>query len=105
LPLRHEVAFFDQFLQAQLHGARFAIGERHDLAECEGFVIGKEGGDLPGGRVEVGRLSVFQGDLLREGFFLLHEGAEEEDEPGFLVGFLSLERGPGASEGAVVAFF
>ena len=40
LPLRHEVAFLDEFLQAQLHGAGLALGELHDLAEREGFVIG-----------------------------------------------------------------
>jgi hypothetical protein len=36
------------------------LGERHDLAECEGFVIGEEGDDLLGERVEVGGL----GELL-----------------------------------------
>jgi len=68
-------------------------------------MIGKEGDDLPGERAEVGGMGVLQGELLREGVFLLHEGAEEEDEPGFPVGFLSLERGPGAAEGAVADFF
>lgn len=46
LTLGHEVAFLDEFLQAQLHGAGLAFGELHDLAEREGFVIGKEGDDL-----------------------------------------------------------
>jgi hypothetical protein len=40
LPLRHEVAFLDEFLEAQLHGAGLAFGELHDVAEGEGFVIG-----------------------------------------------------------------
>lgn len=36
---RQEVDFLDEFLQAQLHGTG-ALGERHDLTECERFVIG-----------------------------------------------------------------
>jgi hypothetical protein len=56
LSFRHEVTFIDQFLQAQLHGARLALGELYDLAEREGFVIGEEGDDLLGERVEVGGL-------------------------------------------------
>ncbi len=72
LPFRHEVAFLDEFLQAQLHGSGLAFGELHDLAEREGFVIREEGDDLLG-----------------EGVFLLNEGAEEEDEPGFPVGLLN----------------
>ena len=56
LPLRHEVAFLDEFLQAQLHGAGLAFGELHDLTEREGFVIGEEDDDLLGERVEVGGL-------------------------------------------------
>jgi hypothetical protein len=56
LPFRHEAVFLDEFLQAQLHVAGFALGELHDLAEREGFVIGKEGDDLLGERVEVGGL-------------------------------------------------
>lgn len=56
LTRRHEVAFLDEFLQAQLHGAWLALGELHDLAEREGFVIGEEGDDLLGERVEVGGL-------------------------------------------------
>jgi len=40
--LGHEVAFFDEFLQAQLHGAGFAFRERHDPAEGEAFVFGEE---------------------------------------------------------------
>lgn len=105
LPFRHEVAFLDEFLQAQLHGAGLAFRELHDLAEREGFVIGEEGDDLLGERVEVGGLGFFEGDLLGEGVFLLHEGAEEEDEPGFPVGLVGGERGLGAAEGAVVALF
>ena len=46
LPLPQEVAFSDEFLQSQLHGAGFAFCERHDLAEGEGFVIGEEGDNL-----------------------------------------------------------
>lgn len=105
LAFRHEVAFLDEFLQAQLHGAGLAFRELHDLAEREGFVFGEEGDDLFGERVEVGGLGVFERDLLGEGVFLLHEGAEEEDEPRFPVGLLGGERGLGAAEGAVVAFF
>jgi hypothetical protein len=56
LPLRHEVAFLDEFLQAQLQGAGFAFRELHDLAEREGFVVGEEGDDLFRQRVEVGGL-------------------------------------------------
>ena len=104
LPLRHEVAFLDEFLQPQLHGAGFAFRELHDLAEGEGFVIGEEGDDLFGERVEVFGAGVFDGDLLGERVLLLHEGAEEEDEPGFPVGLFRVERGLGAAEGAVVAF-
>ena len=81
------------------------MGELHDLAEREGFVIGQEGDDLPGKRVEVGGLGVIDGDLPGEGVFLLHQGAEEEDEPGFPVGLLGAERGLRAAEGTVVAFF
>jgi hypothetical protein len=33
LSLGHEIAFFHQLLQAQLHGARLAVRELHDLAE------------------------------------------------------------------------
>jgi hypothetical protein len=89
LPFRYAVAFLDEFLEAQLRGAGLALGELHDLTEREGFVIGEEGGDLFGERVEVGGLSVFERDLLGEGVFLLHEGAEEEDEPGSPVGLLN----------------
>ncbi len=103
LSLRREVAFLDEFLQAQFHGAGFALGEFHDLAEREGFVIGEEDDDLLGERVEVGGLGGFERDLLGEGVFLLHEGAEEEDVPGFPVGLLGGERGLGSAEGAVVA--
>ncbi len=35
LSLGHEVAFLDKFLQAQLHGAGFAV---YELAEGEDFV-------------------------------------------------------------------
>jgi hypothetical protein len=56
LPLRHEVAFLDEFLQAQLQGAGLALGEFYDLAENEGFVIGEEGDDLFCERMEVGGL-------------------------------------------------
>ena len=56
MPLRHEVAFIDEFLQAQLDGVGLAFRELHDLAEREGFVIGEEGDDLLGERVEVGGL-------------------------------------------------
>jgi hypothetical protein len=48
LPLRHETAFLDEFLEPQLHGAGLALGELHDLAEREGLVIGEEGDDLFG---------------------------------------------------------
>lgn len=69
LPLWHEVAFLDEFLEAQLHGAGLALGELHDLAEREGFVIGEEGDDLRGKRVEVGGLTVFErGSLARASF-------------------------------------
>jgi hypothetical protein len=56
LALQHEVAFLDEFLQAQFHGAGFALGELHALAEREGFVIGEEGDDIFCERVEVGGL-------------------------------------------------
>ena len=56
LALRHEVAFLNVILQAQLHGAGLALAELYDLAEREGFVIGEEGDDLLGERVEVGGL-------------------------------------------------
>lgn len=56
LALRHEVAFLDEFLQAQLHGAGLAFGKLHDLTEREGFVTGEKGNDLLGERVEVGGL-------------------------------------------------
>lgn len=46
LSLRHEVAFLDELLEPQLHGAGLAFGELHNLAEGEGFVIGEEGDDL-----------------------------------------------------------
>ena len=72
LAFRLEAAFLGEFLQAQLHGAGLALGELHDQAECEGFVIGEEGDDFFG-----------------EGVFLLHERAEEEDEPSFPVGLLN----------------
>ncbi len=90
LSLRHEVAFLDELLQAQLHGAGLSLGELHDLTEREGFVIGEAGDDLLGERVEVGGLGVFERELFDEGVFLLHEGAEEEDEPGFPVGLLNM---------------
>jgi hypothetical protein len=48
------------------------LGELQELTEREGFVIGEEGDDLLG-----------------EGVYLLHEGAEEEDELGFPVGLLN----------------
>ncbi len=54
LPLGHEVAFLNEFLQSQLHGAGLAFGELHDLTEREGFVIGEKGDDLLGEGVEVG---------------------------------------------------
>jgi hypothetical protein len=73
LSFRHEVALLDEFLQAQLYGAGFALRELDDLAERDGFVIGEEGDDLLG-----------------EGVLSLHEGAEEEDEPGFPVGLLNM---------------
>ncbi len=104
LSLRHKIAFLDEFLQAQLHGAGFALREPHDLTECEGFVIGEEGDDLLGERVEVFGEGFFEGDLFGERVFLLHEGAEEEEVPGFPFGLLGGERGLGAAEGAVVAF-
>ena len=69
LPFRHEVAFLDEFLEAQLHGAGLAFRELHDLAEREGFVIGEEGGDLFGERVEVGGLGAFECDLFGERVF------------------------------------
>jgi hypothetical protein len=56
LALRHEEAFLDEFLQAQFHGAGFALGELHDLTEGEDFVIGEQGDELLGERVEVGGL-------------------------------------------------
>lgn len=62
LSFRQEIAF-----QAQLHGARLAVRECHDLGE--GFVIGEK-----------------CDDLFRQGVFLLHEGAEKEQEPGLPVG-------------------
>lgn len=99
----HEVAFLDKFLQAQLHGAGFAAGEAHDLAEGEGLVVGEEGEDFPGQRVQVDGRGVFEGNLPGEGVLLLREGAEEEEEPGFPVGILGTEGGLGAAEGAVVA--
>ena len=89
LPFGHKVAFPYEFLQTQLHGAGLALGELHDRAEREGFVIGEEGDDLLGERVEVFGAGVFEGDLLGERVLLLHEGAEEEDEPGFPVGLLN----------------
>ena len=49
-----EVAFFDEFLEAEFEGAGFAAGELDELSESEGFVIGEEGDDFPGERVEVG---------------------------------------------------
>jgi hypothetical protein len=64
LSLWHEVAFLDEFLQAQLHRAGLALGELHDLAEREGFVIGKEGDELLCERVEVGGLG---GLLIKHG--------------------------------------
>jgi hypothetical protein len=57
LTLRHELAFLNEFLQAQLYGAGLAIGELHDLAAREGFVIGEKDGDLLGERVEVGGMA------------------------------------------------
>ncbi len=72
LALQHKAAFLGEFLQAQLHCAGLAFREFYDLAEREGFVIGKEGDDFFG-----------------EGVFLLHERAEEEDEPSFPVGLLN----------------
>ena len=41
-PLWQDVAFLDEFLQAQFHGAVLAVREHHDLAEGEGFVTGEE---------------------------------------------------------------
>lgn len=73
LPLGHEVVFLDEFLEPQLHGAGLAASELHDLAEREGFVIGEQGDDLLGERVEVFGMWGFEGDLLGEGVFLLHE--------------------------------
>lgn len=64
-----EIAFPDEFFQAQLHGARPAYRERHDLGEGEAFVIGEKGDDL-----------------FRQGVFLFHGGAENEQEPSFPVG-------------------
>ena len=49
-----------------------ALGEFYDLAEREGFMV-EEKGD----------------NLLGEGVLLLHQGAEEEHEPGFPVGLFS----------------
>jgi hypothetical protein len=69
LPFRHEVAFLDEFLQAQLHGAGFAFGELHDLAEREGFVIGEEGDDLFRERVEVFGAGVFEAIFLASASF------------------------------------
>jgi len=46
-------------------------------------VIREESDDLLGERVEVGGWGVFERDLLGEGVFLLHKGAEEKHEPGF----------------------
>lgn len=57
-----EVAFFHEFLDPQFERAGFAAGELHELAEGEGFVIGKEG------------------------VLLYHEGAEEEEEPSLPIG-------------------
>ena len=81
LAFRQEVAFSDEFFQAQLHGARLAVCERPDLAEGEGFVIGEKGNDLFRERVEVPGFNLF-----REGVLLFHGGAEKEQEPGFPVG-------------------
>jgi hypothetical protein len=53
LSLRQEIAFRDEFFQAQLHGARLAFRECHNLADGEGFVIGEKGDDLFRERVEV----------------------------------------------------
>ena len=79
LPLRQEIAFLDEFFQAQLHGARFAFREGYDPAEGEGFVIGEKGDDLFRERVEVVGAGFLEGDLFRQ-------GAEKEQEPGFPVG-------------------
>ena len=82
LPFRHEVAYLDEFLRAQLHSAGFAFRELHDLAERKGFVIGKESDDLVGERVEVGCLG---GLLIKhepECLWLSHAG-----EKGSLDGF------------------
>jgi hypothetical protein len=86
LSFRQEIAFPDEFFQAQFHGARFAIRECHDLAEGEGFVIGKKGDDLFRERVEVFGAGFLEGDLFRQSVLLFHEGAEKEQEPSFPVG-------------------
>lgn len=67
-------------------------------------MIGEEGDDFFGERVEAFGARVLVGDFFGERVLLLHEGAEEEHEPGFPVGCVSGERGLGAAKGAVVAF-
>lgn len=104
LSFRQEVAVLDEFLQTQLQRAGFAVGELDEFAKRERLVVGEVGEDLLRERVEVSGVGVLDGDLLRELVLLLHEGAEEEHEPGFPVGLLRLKRGLGAAEGAIVAF-
>lgn len=86
LSFRQEVAFPDEFFQAQLHGARLAFRECHNLADGEGFVIGEKGDDFFRERVEVFGAGFPEGDLFRQGVFLFHEGAEKEQEPSFTIG-------------------
>ncbi len=45
-----EVAFFDEFAEAEFDGAGLAADEREDPAEGEGFMIGQERGNLAGER-------------------------------------------------------
>ena len=54
LALRHEVAFFNEFLQAPLHGAGLAFRELQYLAEREGFLI-RDGRDDLSWRADGGR--------------------------------------------------